>query len=179
MKKMLFLISSILLCLAAVITTQAAPAIASRRVVIYDNVATEVAAPPTTFAATNDDLWVTLGDLTRATKFALKPQGVCRDELCFPIPKARKSAFLSAQGKITWFNLSEFARLLRQPTAHDASVGEAKDAVWFFGPRSEEQNSFVSSLIAPNFKLPDANGKLHSLSEFRGKKVLLLTWASW
>ncbi len=179
MKKMLFLISTTLLCLAAVIVTQAAPTMTSRRVVIYDNVATEVAAPPATVAVANDDLWVTLGDLTRATKFALKPQGVCRDELCFPIPKARKSAFLSTQGKITWFNLSEFGRLLRQPAAHDASVGEAKDAVWFFGPRSEEQNSFVSSLSAPNFTLPDMNGKPHSLADFRGKKVLLLTWASW
>ena len=142
MKKMLFLICTILLCLAAVIIAQAAPTMAGRRVVIYDNVATEVAAPPATFAATNDDLWITLSDLTRATKFALKPQGVCRDELCFPIPKARKSAFLSTQGKVTWFNLSEFARLLRQPAAYDASVGDAsvgdaKDAIWFFGPRSE------------------------------------------
>ena len=182
MKKMMCLTITTVLCLAAVIVAQASPTLANHRVVIYDNVATEVAAPPAALAVgttTNDDLWVTLGDLTRATKFALKPQGVCRDELCFPIPKARKSAFLSIQGKVTWFNLSEFARLLRQPAVHDASVGEAKDAVWFFGPRSEEQNSFVSSLIAPDFNLPDANGKLHSLSEFRGKKVLLLTWASW
>lgn len=179
MKKMLFLISATLLYLATVINVQAAPTMASRRVVIYDNVATEVAAAPATLAVTGDDLWVTLGDLTRATKFALKPQGVCRDELCFPIPKTRKSAFLSVQGKVTWFNLSEFARLLRQPVAYDASVGDEKNPVWYFGPRSEEQNSFVSSLVAPSFTLPDANGKLHSLSEFRGKKVLLLTWASW
>jgi hypothetical protein len=179
MKKMLFLVSATLLCLAAVIVAQAAPAMASGRVVIYDNVATEVTAPPATLAVTGDDLWVTLGDLTRATKFALKPQGVCRDQLCFPIPKARRAAFLSTQGKVTWFNLSEFARLVRQPAAYDTSVGDEKNAVWYFGPRSEEQNSFVSSLVAPNFTLPDANGKLHSLSEFRGKKVLLLTWASW
>jgi peroxiredoxin len=37
----------------------------------------------------------------------------------------------------------------------------------------------LSSLAAPDFTLPDMNGKLHSLSDFRGKKVLLLTWASW
>lgn len=187
MKKMFFPICTTLLCLTVIMIAHASPVLASRRIVIYDNVATEVAAPPATLAVsttTDDDLWVTLSDLTRATRFALKPQGVCRDELCFPIPKARKSAFLSIQGKVTWFNLSEFARLLRQPAAHHASVGDAsvsktKDAFWFFGPRSEEQNSFISSLKAPDFKLPDANGKLHSLSDFRGKKVLLLTWASW
>jgi hypothetical protein len=68
--------------------------------------------------------------------------------------------------------LSEFARLLRQPVAREAEV-------WYFGPRAEEQNSFTKSLVAPDFKLPDMNGKLHSLRDFRGKKVLLLTWASW
>jgi len=37
----------------------------------------------------------------------------------------------------------------------------------------------LSSLKAPDFTLPDMNGKARSLSDFRGKKVLLLTWASW
>jgi hypothetical protein len=50
---------------------------------------------------------------------------------------------------------------------------------WYFGARTEEQNSFTKSLVAPNFTLPDMNGKRHSLRDFRGKKVLLLTWASW
>ena len=145
----------------------------SSRTVIYDGITTEIAAPPTMLPATNSaDLWVNLADLKRATRFELKSEGACRDELCFPIPKARRSAFLTKQGSTTLFNLSEFARLLRQPVAHEASV-------WYFGPRPDEQNAFVGSLIAPDFKLPDANGKLHSLSDFRGKKVLLLTWASW
>jgi AhpC/TSA family len=140
------------------------------RVVIYDNRTTEVAPAPATL--NTDDLWVTLADLKRATGFVIKPQGICRDELCFPIPKARRSAFLSKQRSTTWFNLSEFARLLRQPVAREKEV-------WYFGPRPDEQNSFISSLIAPDFKLPDMNGKQHSLSDFRGKKVLLITWASW
>lgn len=141
-----------------------------RRVVIFDGVVTEVGASGVESA----DLWVTLKDLTRATKFVLKPQGMCRDELCFPIPKARRSAFISKKGATTWFNLSEFARLVRQPVAHDR-----KHAVWFFGPRPETRNGFLSSLEAPDFTLPDIEGRMHSLSDFRGKKVLLITWASW
>jgi hypothetical protein len=164
--KKAFLIGSLLLIAAT-------SAFAGNRTVIFDNTATEVGTAPASLAS-GEDLWVTLTDLTKATKFVLKPQGVCRDELCFPIPKARKSAFLSAQGKVTWFNLSEFARLTKQPTAYDA-----EHAIWFFGPRPEEQNQFVASLMAPNFRLPDATGKMRSLQEFRGKKVLLLTWASW
>ena len=145
---------------------------AGARMVIYDNRTTEVTPPPATLPA--DDLWVTLADLKLATGFALKPQGVCRDELCFPIPGGRRQAFLSKKGSVTWFNLSEFARLLRQPVAH-----ETEASVWYFGPRPDEQNGFIGSLTAPDFKLPDINGKRHALSDFRGKKVLLVTWASW
>jgi hypothetical protein len=170
---MKLLICVTLLCLLA--TIDALAAVTGRRVVIYDNLATEVEAPSRPLGAADaGDLWVTLADLERATKFVLKPQGVCRDEFCYPIPKARKSAFLSKQGSVTWFNLSEFARTLRQPAAYDA-----EQAVWYFGPMDEEQNGHIYSLIAPDFTLPDVNGKRHSLSDFRGKKVLLLTWASW
>ncbi len=145
------------------------------RTVIYDEAATTIAAPPASPALpSSNNLWLTLNDLKRATRFEVKPKGVCRDELCFPLPKARQAAFLQKQGKTTRFNLSEFARLVRQPVAADA-----EHAVWFFGPRAEEQNGYVASLQAPDFKLPDLNGKLHALADFRGKKVLLVTWASW
>lgn len=143
----------------------------NRHTIIYDGKPTEVTARS---ASSPADLWITLADLKRATGFENKPKGVCRAELCFPLPKARKDAFLTKQGKETWFNLTEFARLVRQPVAFDAEL-----ATWFFGPRADEQNGFVTSLKAPDFKLPDMTGKLHSLSDYRGKKVLLLTWASW
>ena len=50
--------------------------------IIYDDIATEVSAPPVSLPAPNSaDLWVTLTDLKRATRFEVKPKGVCRDEL--------------------------------------------------------------------------------------------------
>ena len=143
----------------------------SKRVtVIYDDKPTAVQA----MTGDSADLWVTLADLKRATGFVVKPQGICRDELCFPIPKSRKASFTQQQKRVTWFNLSEFARLVKQPVARDE-----KHAVYYFGARAEAQNGFINSLEAPDFQLPDLNGKMHSLSDFRGKKVLLLTWASW
>ncbi len=168
MMKMQILLYAAMVCLPVAINAFAAET--TRRTVIYDNRTTEVAPAPARLSA--DDLWVTLADLKRATGFVIKPQGVCRDELCFPIPRGRRAAFLSGRGSSRMFNLSEFARLLRQPVAREASV-------WYFGPRPDEQNAFIGSLIAPDFKLPDMNGKQHSLSNYRGKKVLLLTWASW
>ena len=140
------------------------------QVVIYDGAATQVTAAP----GISGDLWITTKDLARATRFVIKPQGVCRDQLCFPLPKNRKAEFIKKNGGASWFNLSEFARLIKQPFASDQ-----KNGVWYFGARSEEQNGYLSSLEAPNFTLPDLKGKLHSLADFRGQKVLLVTWASW
>jgi hypothetical protein len=144
----------------------------SHPTVIFDGKATELGESSP--IGTSNDLWVTLADLTRATGFVVKPQGVCREELCFPLPSARKSEFLTKRGNSQWFNLSAFARMLHQPVAYDDSL-----ATWYFGPRPEAQNSFLQSLEAPDFTLPDMNGKPHSLSDFRGKKVLIVTWASW
>jgi len=161
------------LLIVAILTTcvVAVPAAdQNTRVVVYDGIATEVAVS----SNSSTDLWITTSDLTRATRFVIKPQGVCRDELCFPLPKTRKADFVSKKGATTWFNLSEFAKLIRQPV-----VVDQKNGVWYFGARNAEQNGYLTSLEAPNFTLPDLNGHMHSLSDFRGKKVLLVTWASW
>jgi hypothetical protein len=157
------------------LTLCAIPALAdtpAHPVIIYDGQATELSATPP--FAQSQDLWVTFADLTRATGFEVKPQGVCRRELCFPIPSGRTNEFLSKRGNLDWFNLSAFARLIKQPVARDTSLN-----AWYFGPRPTSQNEFLSSLEAPNFTLPDMNGKQHSLADFRGKKVLIVTWASW
>ena len=144
------------------------PAAGKETTVVYDDVASSVHAEPDP-----SQLWMTTADLTRATRFELKPQGVCRDELCFPLPKARKQEFLrDAPGK-HWFNMIAFAGLVQQPVAHDEGL-----ATWYFGLRAD-QRQVLTSLEAPNFTLPDMNGKMHSLSDFRGKKVFLVTWASW
>ncbi len=140
-----------------------------RTTIVYDDAATEVSSAGTDAG----QLWITTGDLTRSTRFEMKPQGVCRDKLCFPIPKAHKSEFVRKDAGRDLFNLTAFANLVGQPVAHDAALN-----VWYFGLRSDQRQT-LSSLQAPDFTLPDITGKMHSLSDFRGKKVFLVTWASW
>jgi hypothetical protein len=140
-----------------------------RTTVIYDDVATGINAAN----EESGQLWITTSDLTRATRFEIKPQGVCRDESCFPLPKSRRQEFLNKSSGQKWFNLTAFARLVQQPVAHDQAL-----SVWYFGLRSDQRQG-LASLQAPNFTLPDLAGNLHSLSDFRGKKVFLVTWASW
>jgi hypothetical protein len=49
----------------------------------------------------------------------------------------------------------------------------------YVGASAVERGATLASLVAPDFTLPDLDGKLHSLSEHRGKKVLLVAYASW
>jgi hypothetical protein len=162
-----------LVCIAIASLMAAATSYAADRdsaAVIYDGIPTEVTASP----ESSKDLWITMKDLKRATRFVVKPQGVCRDELCFPLPAKRKAEFISKRGAVTWFNLTAFAALVKQPVARDE-----KNGAWYFGKREDERGTYLASLEAPNFTLPDINGKMHSLADYRGKKVLLVTWASW
>jgi hypothetical protein len=156
-----------IICLAATVISAAET---GRAVIIYDGRTTEIAQAQ----IQSVDLWVTTVDLKRATGFVIKPQGVCRDELCFPIPKNRKAEFVTKQGRATLFNLTAFAKLTHQAVAWDE-----KNRVWYFGPRADARSEYLATLEAPDFTLSDMNGQKHSLRDFRGKKVLLVTWASW
>jgi len=158
------------LVVSATFTRGASAADGAIQTIIYDG------KPFKAASATIDGkaLWISLQDLAAATGFHIKPQGVCRDELCFPLPAGRKSEFITKRGSTQLFNLSAFASLIGQPVARDQ-----KNAVWYFGARAQAHDGYLESLDAPDFSLPDAGGKLHSLSEFRGNKVILLTWASW
>src|SRR6185437_17173724 len=157
------------LLLTLLLVTVPAAAKDPHATIVYDDAATDLAS------AREDagQLWITTADLKRATRFEVKPQGVCRDELCFPLPKAKQETFIHKDAGKTWFNMTAFAELVHQPVAHDAAL-----ATWYFGLRSDQRQQ-LSSLQAPDFTLPDLHGKLHRLSDFRGKKILLVTWASW
>jgi hypothetical protein len=86
-----------------------------------------------------------------------------------PIPLNRKAEFIRSG----LFNLSALARHLQEPFVHE------QDAFWSFSDAPDEIGNRLRSLEAPDFMLPDLDGKLHSLSDYRGKKVLLMSWASW
>src|ERR1051326_727048 len=71
--------------------------------IVYDDTATDL----TSAREDAGQLWITKADLKRATRFEVKPQGVCRDELCFPLPKARQQEFVRRTAPVTWFRSEE------------------------------------------------------------------------
>jgi hypothetical protein len=121
--------------------------------------------------ARGEDLWVAGPELARTLGWELKPEGVCRGPLCVPVPPARRSEVVRADGAV---NLAALARLRGQAVAHDD-----ERSTWAFGASSDVRGGTVRSLEAPDFTLPDLDGRPHSLSEARGKKVVLASWASW
>lgn len=120
------------------------------------------------------DLWVAAADLTRATGYELKPEGFCLEEICVPVPAGREAEFVRDASEGASINLATFWRYLDAPVAADES-----GATWSIGEPPTDRSLRLDSLEAPDFTLPDANGNLHSLSDYRGRKVLLAAWASW
>jgi len=112
-------------------------------------------------------VWLDAGRLGAATGFHLEPQGFCRGSLCVPIPPGETARFSDGSR----VNVAALAALLRRPLLRDDA-----NAVVSVGP---EAGARLAGDEAPDFTLPDFDGKQHSLSQYRGKKVLIMTWASW
>ncbi len=120
------------------------------------------------------DLWVSPEDLTRINGFELKPEGACLDSICIPLKQdADSESFVRRDGK-PWVNVTALARKLEQPFVVDRDAD-----VWSFGAIPATRSSFLTSGMAPEFALEDREGNTVRLQDFRGKKVLLITWASW
>ncbi len=134
-------------------------------------VLTETGEWPLTGAqASGEALWLTARDAEAATGWVAKPEGLCKGEICVPLPSGREQEFVRG-GTV---NVAALWRHLGQPIAHSAR-GDA----WVLAQGARERASARQSLIAPDFTLPDVSGRPHALSDHRGKKVLLVTWASW
>jgi hypothetical protein len=134
--------------------------------VLYDDksVSLDHVGPAT--ARDGDALWIRRRDLPRVNRFEVKPQGACRADVCIPIPASMQRG--------GYFDLTAFARKVGQ-----AVVADKPARVWSFGEIPVITGAFLGSRQAPDFTVPDRRGRPVHLSQFRGKKVLVVTWASW
>lgn len=103
--------------------------------------------------------------LKSRTGWEIKPQGACKGEICVPL----FSSVTTTSGLI---DVQKLAEKLNMPIIEDEAAG-----LWCVGP--EAGGKALTTAIAPDFELPDWKGQTFRLSSLRGKKVLLVTWASW
>jgi hypothetical protein len=123
-----------------------------------------------TARAQGDDLWINARELEAATGWSLKPEGLCRGDVCVPVPRGSDADHVTGDT----VNIAAFWRRMGNPIVHDAAAD-----VWVLGTSAANRSASLRSLEAPDFALPDLTGVTHTLSAQRGKKVLLATWASW
>jgi hypothetical protein len=115
-----------------------------------------------------DRVSIPAAELERTLGWTLKAEGLCRDEICVPV--RNREALVDSSG----IDLASFAAALGRPVAVDVAENAAA-----LGTATHDQAARMATLDAPDFTLPDLDGQLHSLSDHRGKKVLLIAYASW
>jgi hypothetical protein len=109
----------------------------------------------------SDALPATLG-------WTLKPEGLCRDDVCVPV---RDRDALLVGDRV---DLAAAAGALGRATVVDADTGIVAVAL-----DREQRATALQSLVAPDVTLHDLDGVPHRLSEWRGQKRLLHAFSSW
>lgn len=104
--------------------------------------------------------------LEARTGWSIKPEGACLGDLCVPLPDdvRRDDGTLDAAG---------LAARLGAPLLHDEAHG-----LWSLGPATVSGRA-LSTAQVPDLELPDVDGNPFELGSLRGRKVLLVAWASW
>jgi hypothetical protein len=128
----------------------------------------ETRAVPVDATVTGDDVRLAPAVVRDALGWELKPQGLCKDDTCIPVPPS------AALGRDDAIDLTALADLLGRPLALDAAEGAA-----CLGVAATDRARTLASLDAPDFTLPNLDGRPHTLSSYRGKKVFLIAFASW
>ncbi|HEX9683453.1 MAG TPA: hypothetical protein VGA13_10245 [Acidimicrobiales bacterium] len=112
---------------------------------------------------------VTSDDLHTVTGWELKTEGLCRDDVCVPVPD--RSTLGDGDGRV---DVGAVAAALDRRLVTDPERAVAALSV----DRSTRLRTVTSGEVV-DVTLPDLDGSAHRLSEWSGTKKLLVCWASW
>ena len=124
----------------------------------------------TTVEATWDEARpvVAVETLTDLVGWELKAEGLCRADACVPLSDR---AVVERPGGV---DLVAAAAALGRLVVVDVDAGLA-----VVSAPADERHRALYDRIAPNFTLPDLDGMPCSLSDWSGRKRLLVAFASW
>jgi hypothetical protein len=118
--------------------------------------------------ADGDRLLIDPAALLDVLGWELKPEGLCRGNTCVPV-RDRDRLLVGER-----IDIGAVADALGRPTVVDARAGIAALAL-----PAEARQRARREHRAPEFTLADLDGAGHRLEEWRGKKKLLVAFASW
>lgn len=105
---------------------------------------------------------ISADDLASVTGWELKPEGLCRGPVCVPFKSDTELVDLNA-----------FAQALGRSFVFDAEGEVAAIA----GDPMGSQGGLKASI--DELELPNVDGETIRMSDFAGRKRLLIAWASW
>jgi hypothetical protein len=115
-----------------------------------------------------DTVLVDADGFAAATGWELKPEGLCRGDVCVPM---RAHPDVVVDGRI---DAAKVAGLMGRSVVVDAAAG-----VVAYGPSAVAVAEQLAECRAPDFTLPLLDGTPFSMSAIGRKKKVLVTWASW
>ncbi len=107
-------------------------------------------------------------DVKEVLGWEMKPEGLCKGDVCIPLGDTVDSNSNDS------FNLSHLAALVGRPSLTTSDTGTVTIGQPY-GVRSEA----LTKRVAPDFSLPDISGVHRALSDWAGKKRLLVAFSSW
>ena len=112
-----------------------------------------------------DQLSLRPDELRAATGWEIKPEGACKDDVCVP---------LTGVGPVPdgTIDVTAFAERMGMPL-----VADDRHEIWALGPRAG--GNVLTSVDLPDLVFSDFDGGTFDVASLRGRKVLLLAWASW
>jgi len=112
--------------------------------------------------------YVTPEDLETVLGWQVKPEGLCKNDACIPIEDSVNF------GEGDSMNLKDVATLVGHPSLSAPDVGMIA-----IGQAHDVRSKALKDRVAPNFTLPDISGIDRSMSDWAGKKRLLVAFSSW
>jgi hypothetical protein len=109
-----------------------------------------------------ESLTTSRAEFERGTGWTLKPEGACKGDVCVPVGGAVSGDRV---------DVAAIARAMGLPLVEAKGYG-----LWALGPESIGSRALTSA-EAPDFELPDVDGRPFRLSSLRGRKVLVYAWA--
>jgi hypothetical protein len=110
-------------------------------------------------------LELTASELHDLSGWEIKPEGACRDDVCVPLP----DAVHTPEGLV---DVTVFADRLAMPMANDEPHG-----LWALGPPAG--GKVLDTVTFPELTLEDFDGHTFDFAGARGRKVVMIAWASW